>query len=105
MVENLYPRIGAAILKNWQFPQNLTTVAAEHTNLNRNSGPDGPDLCDVVQVANLQSYFGTEKALDPQTRHKVLAFEKLEIDTGISVVELDENSDEYQEALALFKNF
>ena len=104
-VENLYPRIGAAILKNWQFPQNLITVAAEHTNLNRNSGPDGPDLCDVVQVANLQSYFGTEKALDPQTRHKVLAFEKLGIDTGISVVELDENSDEYQEALALFKNF
>ena len=105
LVENLYPRIGAAILKNWQFPQNLITVAAEHTNLNRNSGPDGPDLCDVVQVANLQSYFGTEKALDPQTRHKLVAFEKLGFDTGISVVELDENSDEYQEALALFKNF
>lgn len=105
LVENLYPRISAAILKNWQFPQNLITVAAEHANLNRNSGPDGPDLCDVVQVANLQSYFGTDKALDPQTRHKVLAFEKLGIDTGISVVELDENSDEYQEALALFKNF
>ncbi|MEX0616173.1 MAG: HDOD domain-containing protein, partial [Methylophaga sp.] len=96
--------IGEAILKNWQFPQNLITVAAEHANLNRNSGPEGPDLCDIVQVANLQSYFGTEKALDPQTRHKVLAFEKLGIDTGISVVELDENSDEYQEALALFKN-
>ncbi len=105
LVENLYPRISAAILKNWQFPLNLITVAAEHANLNRNSGPDGPDLCDVVQVANLQSYFGTDKALDPQTRHKVLAFEKLGIDTGISVVELDENSDEYQEALALFKNF
>ncbi len=105
LITNLYPRIGAAILKNWQFPQNLITVAAEHANLNRNSGPEGPDLCDVVQVANLQSYFGTELALDPQTRHKVLAFEKLGIDTGISVVELDENSDEYQEALALFKNF
>lgn len=105
LIENLYPKISAAILKNWQFPQNLITVAAEHANLNRNSGPEGPDLCDVVQVANLQSYFGTDKALDPQTRHKVLAFEKLGIDTGISVVELDENSDEYQEALELFKNF
>lgn len=105
LIENLYPRIGGAILKNWQFPENLITVAAEHANLNRNSGADGPDLCDVVQVANLQSYFDTEYALDPQTRHKVLAFEKLGIDTGISVVELDENSEEYQEALALFKNF
>lgn len=104
LIENLYPRVGEAILKNWQFPQNLITVAAEHANLNRNSGPSGPDLCDVVQVANLQSYFGTDQALDPQTRLKVMAFEKLAIDTGISVVELDENSDEYQEALALFKN-
>lgn len=104
LIENLYPRIGGAILKNWQFPQNLITAAAEHTNLNRNSGPEGPDLCDVVQVATLQSYFDTKSGLDPQTRHKVLAFEKLGIDTGISVVELDENSDEYQEALALFKN-
>lgn len=104
LIENLYPRIGGAILKNWQFPQNLITAAAEHTNLNRNSGPEGPDLCDVVQVAILQSYFDTKFALDPHTRHKVLAFEKLGIDTGISVVELDENSDEYQEALALFKN-
>jgi len=105
LITNLYPRISEAILKNWQFPQNLITVAAEHANLNRNSGAEGPDLCDIVQVANLQSYFDTEQALDPQTRHKVLAFEKLGIDTGISVVELDENSDEYQEALALFKNF
>ncbi len=105
LIDNLYPRIGGAILKNWQFPQNLITVAAEHANLNRNSGPDGPDLCDVVQVANLQSYFPTDKALDPQSRHKVKAFEKLGIDTGISVVELDENSEEYQEALAMFKSF
>ncbi|MCX4190650.1 HDOD domain-containing protein [Methylophaga sp. OBS3] len=104
LIANLYPRIGAAILKSWQFPENLITVAAEHANLNRNSGPNGPDLCDVVQVANLQSYFHTEKALDPQERHRVLAFEKLNIDTGLSVVELDENSEEYQEALALFQN-
>ncbi|AFJ02493.1 HD-GYP domain (HD superfamily hydrolase) [Methylophaga frappieri] len=105
LIENLYPRIGAAILKSWEFSPNLITVAAEHANLNRNSGPEGPDLCDVVQVANLQSYFNTDKALDPQTRHRVLAFEKLGIDTGISVVELDENSAEYAEALAMFENF
>jgi hypothetical protein len=33
-----------------------------------------------------------------------LAFRKLGIDTGISVVELDENSEEYAAALALFQN-
>ncbi len=103
LIENLYPKIGAAILKSWDFPETLVTVAAEHANLNRNS-QNGPDLTDVVQVANLQSYFNTSKALDPNTRDKVLAFRKLGIDTGISVVELDENSEEYAAALALFQN-
>mgnify|MGYP000512950898 CR=1 FL=1 len=85
------------------FPENDITVAAEHSNLNGKS-ENGPDLTDVVQVANLQSYFNTSKALDPNTRDKVLAFRKLGIDTGISVVELDENSEEYAAALALFQN-
>ncbi|EMR12020.1 signal transduction protein [Methylophaga lonarensis MPL] len=104
LISNLHGKIGEAILKKWEFPANLIAVAAEHENLNRNSGPNGPDLVDVVQAANLQSYFNTDKALDPSTRHKVLAFEKLGIDTGISVAELDENSAEYAEALALFEN-
>jgi HD-like signal output (HDOD) protein len=94
LIDNLYPKIGEAILKSWDFPENLITVAAEHANLNRNS-QNGPDL---------QSYFNTNKALDPNTRDKVLAFRKLGIDTGISVVELDENSEEYAAALALFQN-
>ena len=101
LILNLHPRIGKAILESWEFPENLVAVAAEHENLNRNS-QNGPDLVDVVQVANLQSYFETSKALDPLSRNKVLAFEKLGIDTGMSVTELDENSDEYAEALALF---
>lgn len=104
LIENLQPRIGAAILHDWQFSDTLVAVAAEHENLNYNSGPDGPDLVDVVQVANLQSYFDTDKALDPHERTHVLAFEKLDVDTGLSVVELDENSEEYAEALALFQN-
>lgn len=102
LIDNLYPQIGEAILKSWDFPENLITVAAEHADLNRNS-QNGPDLTDVVQVARLQSYFNTDKALDPDVRDKVLAFQKLRIDTGISVVELDENSEEYAAALALFQ--
>lgn len=99
----MYPKISEAILRKWAFPENLITVAAEHTNLQRDS-LNGPDLTDVVQVANLQSYFNTDKALAPNERDNVLAFAKLGIDTGISVVELDENSEEYAAALALFQN-
>ena len=101
VVSSLRPRVGAAILRKWEFPETLIAVAAEHENLNRNSA-NGPDLVDIVQVANLQSYMNTEKALDPNVLAKIPAFAKLGIETGMNVVELDENSEEYAEALALF---
>jgi HD-like signal output (HDOD) protein len=101
LIATLHPRIGKAILTDWEFPENLITVAAEHENLNRDS-ENGPDLCDVVQVANLQSYFDSNRALAPDERGSVKAFEKCGIDIGISVSEIDENSEEYLEALALF---
>ncbi|GAB4288571.1 MAG: HDOD domain-containing protein [Methylophaga sp.] len=102
LIDNLYPRLGATILENWKFPDNLIAVAREHANLNRNSGDNGPDLVDVVQVAVLKSYNGTDKALDPLTLNKVVAFKQVGADTGFSVEELDEDSEEYREALALF---
>lgn len=102
LIENLYPRLGATILKNWDFPANLVEVAEEHKNLNRNSGETGPDLVDVVQVAVLQSYNGTDKAVDPLSLNNVVAFKQVGADTGFSVEELEEDSEEYREALALF---
>ncbi len=102
LIDNLYPRLGSAILKKWEFPDNLVAVAREHANLNRNSGDNGPDLVDVVQVAVLQSYNGTDKAIDPVRLNDVVSFKQVGADTGFSVEELDEDSAEYREALALF---
>lgn len=104
LINSLHPKIGEAILKRWEFPASFVAVAAEHQNLNRNTGSSEPDLVDVVQVAYLQSQYGTQHAVDPVSLQKVAAFQKLNIDTGFSVVELDENSEEYEEALALFSN-
>jgi len=102
IIENLYPKLGATILKNWEFSEDLVAVAAEHKNLNRNTGNDSPDLVDIVQVAVIQSYNGTDKALDPVSQNEIFSFKKVGADTGFSVEELDEESEEYQEALALF---
>ena len=100
VLTNLHTRIGAAILESWGFPESLIAVTAEHEDLERNSPT--PDLVDVVQVANLQSHINTDKALGTDVLDAVPAFEKLGVDTNINLVELDENSDEYAEALALF---
>ncbi|WP_273149390.1 HDOD domain-containing protein [Methylophaga thiooxydans] len=102
IIDNLYPKLGATILKNWEFSPELIEVAAEHKNLNRNTLDVPADLVDVVQVAVLQSYNGTDKAVDPVTLNNIISFKKVGADTGFSIEELDEDSEEYQEALALF---
>jgi len=101
VIQNIHPRIGAAILKSWKFPDALITAVEEQQNLSRDS-ENGPDLADLVQVARLQSYMNTERALSSEELASVPAFKKLGVDTEISVVELDENSDDYAEAMALF---
>lgn len=101
IIDNLHTKIGEAILKSWDFPENLIVVPAQHENYEWDS-ENGPDLVDVVQVANIQSYENTEKAIDPQKLEHIKSFKKLGIETGMTVTELDENSDEYAEALALF---
>jgi len=101
LILRLHTRIGAAILRSWKFPESLIAVAAEHENYDRDTGK-GPDLVDIIQVANIQSYMNTNKALRQEQLQNVKAFTKLNIDTNINVVELDENSAEYAEALTLF---
>jgi HD-like signal output (HDOD) protein len=101
VIESLHCKVGEAILKSWHFPESLIAVAAEHENLERDSA-NGPDLVDLVQVANLQSYFNTDKALSQEQLTSVKAFTKLGVDTEVSVSELDEDSEEYAEAMALF---
>ena len=100
VLTNLHCRVGAAILESWGFPESLIAVTAEHENLERNS--TSPDLVDIVQVANLQSHINTEHALGVEVLNAVPAFAKLGVDTNINLVELDENSEEYAEAMALF---
>lgn len=101
LIESLYPRIGEAILRSWKFPESLIAVAAEHANYDRNIDGEA-DLVDIIQVAHIQSYTNTDKALSEEQLKNIKSFKKLNIDTSINVVELDENSEEYAEALALF---
>lgn len=103
LIERLHPRIGEAILKSWKFPESLIAVAAGHESNDRDRH-DAPDLVDVIQVANIQSYMNTAKALTTEQLKSITAFSRLKIDTSIDVIELDENSAEYAEALALFNS-
>lgn len=101
LIARLHTRIGEAILRSWNFSESLIAVAAEHQNYDRDTG-NKVDLVDIIQVANIQSYTAIDDVLSEEQLQTIKAFTKLNIDTNTNIVELDENSEEYAEALALF---
>lgn len=101
LIANVSAPVGAAVLRSWDFSDRLVAVVAQFRNFTRDS-EDGPDLVDVVQVASLQSPLNAEALVAADEYDSVPAFGKLGIQTDVQVTELDEDSDEYAEALALF---
>lgn len=94
IVERAHRRVGEAILKHWGFSDDLVAVAALHEDLQRNS--PSVDYVDIVTVANLQSYLGTDHPLTGLDWSNVPAFAKLGIDAEVNVIEIDEISNDVE---------
>lgn len=62
LLAELHPQTGRVVLETWSFPQELVTVAAEHEDLERRSG-ELADYVDLVQLANLLCYSGSDHPL------------------------------------------
>ncbi|MEM7251652.1 MAG: HDOD domain-containing protein [Pseudomonadota bacterium] len=92
IVENLHAELGAAILKQWNYPDELVEVAAQHEALEReHDGP--PDYADVVIVANLLAGEPADDAQDncwfelPAARALGLSFEDGENIRSVALAE------------------
>ncbi|MEE4244836.1 MAG: HDOD domain-containing protein [Kangiellaceae bacterium] len=97
IIQRLNPRIGTAILKTWDFPAELVEVPIGYLNFERSH--DGPaDYTDVVTVANLQSYAGTDHPLANVDWANVPAFEKLGMSPEVDVHEVEELAEDLSEA-------
>lgn len=57
-IERLHVQIGARLMESWQFPPELRAAVAEHEELDRYSAE--VDYVDIVVVANLHAYIGTD---------------------------------------------
>ncbi|MCP3670335.1 MAG: HDOD domain-containing protein [Gammaproteobacteria bacterium] len=88
LLEKLHTGLGKAILKSWEFDPSLVEVAAEHEDLGRQPQDDRPDYVDLIQVANIMAYEGTQHPLAQVDRSQVRAFQRLGIVTGA-----DENAE------------
>lgn len=89
-IEQLRGEMGALVLRHWSMPSDLVTVAMESENWTRDSA-HGPDLCDVVQVAQIFSFINSKETKDYPNLDKLPAFKKLPLcrqgpDKGLEIL-------------------
>lgn len=87
VIDEVHPLIGDRILHHWNFPESLASIPTQHLNFSRDS--DEIDYSDVIQVAVLQSYHGSEHLLASVDWRQVAAFAKLGLEP-----EMDNNEDD-----------
>ncbi len=101
ILHELHPRIGHVILKTWQFPEELAGVPMHHEDLSRNSAE--VDYADIVTVANLQSYLGTDHPLAQADWSTIPAFAKLGLSPEANVIEMESTAEDIEEAQRMLR--
>lgn len=88
LLETLHPKVGAMILKHWNFPKTLLAVVSEYLDWQRQPESDLADYVDIVQVAYLEhlSSSGKELPVDPS---QVGAFARLGLTPAIEIIEIE----------------
>jgi HD-like signal output (HDOD) protein len=80
LVSHLHMTLGRFILSFWNFEPFLVEVAGSHDNLDRDSRGEDVDYLDIIQVANVLSYDGTDHPYTRLDLAHIPVFEKLGID-------------------------
>lgn len=101
VIERIHPVIGDKILRTWDFPLPIAMVPSEYLNFERNS--ENVDYVDIVQVATLQSYLGTEHPFTQLDWSTIRAFGKLGLDPNIDMQAEDELSDAMEAAMSMLR--
>ena len=96
IINRLHGKVGRAILKAWEFPDELRAVPLGCTDFTRNESPTA-DYVDVVTVAKLQSYAEGENPYADLDTSTVPAFQKLGLAHQTEVFMVDELAVEVEE--------
>lgn len=83
VIERIHPIIGDRILKAWEFPAPIAQIPSQYLDFTRNSPK--VDYVDIVQVATLQSYLGSEPPYTQLDWSQVPAFAKLGLDPQVDM--------------------
>lgn len=91
----LHPSLGSYILKMWDFPEELVAVSKNYLLFDRKV--DKVDYADIVQVATLQSYAGTEHPYTKLDWTQISSFDRLGLDPTTLITEMEGISEEVTE--------
>ncbi len=98
VIDEVHGELGAMILRNWKFAPDIADVPLLYTKYDRCS--PATDYADVVMVAHLQTYAGTNHPCAQLDWTKIQAFAKLGLDPSIETGEMEDISEEFEAAMA-----
>lgn len=101
VIEAIHPIIGDKILRTWDFPEPIACIPSQFLNFQRNSAK--ADYVDIVQVAMLQSYLGTEHPYTKLDWSTIPAFAKLGLDPNVDMKEDEDLSDAMEAAMSMLQ--
>ena len=101
IINRLQGKVGRAILKAWDFPDDIKGVAVGCTDFTRDESPNA-DYIDVVTVAKLQCYPGGEGPYSDIDTSTIPAFRKLGLSHEVDVHHVDELAIEVEDAKQAF---
>jgi len=99
LLDELQPIVGERILQKWDFPAELRPVPKGCVNFTRQVAK--ADYSDLVMVAMLQSYIGSEHDYAGLDWTHISAFERMGIDPTLDPNEDEDLSAEMEAAMAL----
>lgn len=101
VINQLQGAVGDLILKSWNFPAEIAHVPSQHMQFERNNTE--ADYADIVTIAMLQSYLGSDSALGQVDYHKVTAFQRLGMDPDMQMAEAEDLSADMEAAMTLLQ--
>lgn len=102
VIKKLHPPIGKAILKKWDFPEELQCVPSDYLKFDREI-PEA-DYADLVTVAMIQSHMGdNENDFANIDYSQIKAFTRLGLEAD-SHIESEDLSEEMQAAMEMLGN-
>jgi HD-like signal output (HDOD) protein len=101
VIEQIHPIIGDRILRTWEFPEQIAMIPSQYLDFSRDSAK--VDYVDIVQVATLQSYLGSEHPYTQLDWSQIPAFRKLGLDPSQNLNDDEDLSAAMEAAMSMLQ--